>query len=125
MTFWKIHLIIILYLLLISYYIPEEHIHEWNSTSGMYPRMAKEAREEGFTDIAALFDMVTEIERTHEERFLALLKNLENKEVFQKSEATVWECRNCGHQFEGTNAPLMCPVCKHPQSYFEVKKINY
>ena len=87
--------------------------------------MAKEAREEGFTEIAALFDMVTEIERTHEERFLALLKNLQENGVFKKEEKTVWECRNCGHKHEGNNAPLMCPVCKHPQAYFEVLKINY
>jgi rubrerythrin len=94
-------------------------------TSGMYPRFAKIAEEEGFLDIANQFRMVAEIERHHEERFRALLKNLENGEVFKRSENKVWECRNCGHTAEGTNAPDVCPVCAHPQSYFEIHKENY
>ena len=94
-------------------------------TSGMYPRMAREAEEEGFTDVAKLFRMVADIERTHEERFRSLLKNIENKEVFEKPEEKVWECRNCGHKHIGNGAPDVCPVCSHPQSYFEVQKENY
>lgn len=99
--------------------------YEWISPSGMYPTFAREAEEEGFTTIAALFKMVADIEKTHEERFRALLKNIEQKEVFQKAEETVWECKNCGHLHYGTEAPTVCPVCNHPQSYFEVRKQNY
>ena len=91
----------------------------------MYPRMAREAEEEGFHDLARQFRMVAEIERTHEERYRALLKNIETNKVFAKDEEKVWECRNCGHQVVGTNAPDVCPVCNHPQSYFEVHKENY
>ena len=91
----------------------------------MYPRMAREAEEEGFTALAAQFRMVAEIERTHEERYRALLANLESNNVFEKSEEVVWECRNCGHQVTGKKAPQICPVCAHPQSYFEVHKVNY
>ena len=91
----------------------------------MYPRMAREAEEEGFLELAAKFRMVAEIERTHEERFLALLKNIEENLVFKKEEETTWECRNCGHIHTGANAPEICPVCKHPKSYFEVRKENY
>ena len=91
----------------------------------MYPRMAREAEEEGFHNLAAMFRMVAEIERTHEERFRALLKNIETEKVFSKEEETLWECRNCGHQVVGTDAPKVCPVCAHPQSYFEVNKKNY
>lgn len=91
----------------------------------MYPKYAREAEEEGFHDLAKQFKMVADIEKTHEERYRALIKNLEEKKVFEKAEEVVWECRNCGHLVIGTNAPQVCPVCKHPQSYFEVRKENY
>lgn len=91
----------------------------------MYPKFAKEAEEEGFFDLAKLFRMVADIERHHEERFRALIKNLEQTEVFKKQEETIWECRNCGHLVSGTDAPEVCPVCNHPQSYFEVRAENY
>ena len=100
-------------------------IYEWAGTSGMYPRMAREAEEEGFTELAEMFRKVAEIERHHEERFLALLKNIEEGTVFKKNEETVWKCINCGHIHTGENAPEVCPVCAHPQSYFEVHKENY
>ena len=96
--------------------------YEWTD---MYARMAKEADEEGFTELAAQFRAVAAIEKTHEERYRALLKNIEMKEVFEKSGVAVWECRNCGHIVVGTKAPELCPVCKHPQAYFEVRKENY
>ena len=95
---------------------------EWTD---MYERMAKEAEEEGFTALAARFRMVGAIEKRHEERYRALLHNVEAQEVFAKSEVKVWECRNCGHIVVGTKAPQVCPVCLHPQSYFEVHKENY
>ena len=95
---------------------------EWTD---MYERMAKEAEEEGFTALAARFRMVGAIEKRHEERYRALLHNVEAQEVFAKSEVKVWECRNCGHIVVGTAAPQVCPVCLHPQSYFEVHKENY
>ncbi len=95
---------------------------EWTD---MYDRMAREADEEGFHDLAEQFRGVAAIEKTHEERYRALLKNVETKAVFEKSEVQVWECRNCGHIVVGTKAPEVCPVCKHPQSYFEVHKENY
>ena len=95
---------------------------EWTD---MYERMAKEAEEEGFTALAARFRMVGAIEKRHEERYRALLHNVEAQEVFAKSEVKVWECRNCGHIVVGTKAPAVCPVCLHPQSYFEVHKENY
>ena len=91
----------------------------------MYATFAKEAKEEGFDDIAALFEMVADIEKHHEERYRALLNNVETKEVFEKSEVKVWECRNCGHICVGTKAPETCPVCNHPQSYFELNAKNY
>ena len=91
----------------------------------MYPTFAREAEEEGFTELAEKFRMVAEIERHHEERYRALIKNLENGEVFKKGEEKVWECRNCGHHHIGTDAPKVCPVCNHPQAYFEVKAENY
>lgn len=87
--------------------------------------MAQEAEEEGFTELAKQFRMVAEIERHHEERFLALLRNIENDAVFKKDEEKVWECRNCGHHYVGNEAPGVCPVCAHPQAYFEVNKANY
>ncbi len=95
---------------------------EWTD---MYERMAKDAEEEGFTELAAQFRGVAAIEKTHEERYRALLKNVETKAVFEKSGVTIWECRNCGHIIVGVTAPDVCPVCKHPQAYFEVRKENY
>ena len=91
----------------------------------MYPTFAREAEEEGFTELARKFRAVAEIERTHEERYRALLKNLEEGTVFEKAEETIWECRNCGHLVSGKKAPGVCPVCNHPQSFFEVRKENY
>ncbi len=96
--------------------------YEWTD---MYDRMAQEADEEGFTEIAEKFRMVAAIERSHEERYRALLNNVEMQAVFEKSEETMWECRNCGHLVMGKKAPEVCPVCAHPQSYFEVRKENY
>ena len=95
---------------------------EWTD---MYERMAKDAEEEGFTELAAQFRGVAAIEKAHEERYRALLKNVETKAVFEKSGVTIWECRNCGHIVVGTKAPEVCPVCKHPQAFFEVRKENY
>ena len=95
---------------------------EWTD---MYARMAREADEEGFHDLAEKFRGVAAVEKAHEERYLALLKNVKEDTVFSKPEATVWECRNCGHLVEGKDAPGVCPVCDHPQSFFEVRKENY
>ena len=95
---------------------------EWTD---MYERMAKEAEEEGFKAIAIKFRMVGAIEKEHEKRYLALLNNIEMQKVFEKCEETMWECRNCGHLVIGKKAPQVCPVCAHPQSYFEVRKENY
>ena len=96
--------------------------YEWTD---MYDKFAKEAEEEGFTAIAAKFRMVAKIEKSHEERYLALLNNVEMQNVFEKSEEVMWECRNCGHLVIGKKAPQVCPVCAHPQSFFEVRKENY
>ena len=96
--------------------------YEWTD---MYDRMAKEADEEGFTELAEQFRGVAAIEKMHEERYRALLHNVEVMEVFRKSGVTMWECRNCGHLVVGTEAPEICPVCLHAQSYFEVRKENY
>lgn len=96
--------------------------YEWTD---MYAEFAETAEKEGFPELAAKFRMVGEIEKHHEERYRALLKNVETAEVFAKSEVKVWECRNCGHIVVGTNAPAVCPVCNHPQSYFEVHAENY
>ena len=96
--------------------------YEWTD---MYEGFAKEAEEEGFTELAVKFRMVAEIEKHHEERYRALLKNLEAAEVFAKSSVKVWECRNCGHIVVGMEAPQVCPVCAHPQSYFEISAENY
>ena len=96
--------------------------YEWTD---MYENFAKVAEEEGFVELAKKFRAVGEIEKHHEERYRALLKNVETKQVFEKSEVKVWECRNCGHIVVGTKAPDVCPVCDHPQSYFEVKNENY
>lgn len=95
---------------------------EWTD---MYERMAKEAEEEGFQQLAEKFRGVGAIEKTHEERYRALLKNVETRQVFEKSGVQIWECRNCGHIVAGTEAPKVCPVCNYPQSYFEVRKENY
>ena len=96
--------------------------YEWTD---MYDGFAKTADEEGFHDLAEKFRAVAAIEKHHEERYRALLHNMEMKEVFEKSEGKVWECRNCGHIVVGTKAPDVCPVCAHPQSYFEVHAENY
>ena len=96
--------------------------YEWTD---MYEGFAKTAEEEGFPELAAKFRAVGEIEKHHEERYRALLKNIETAQVFEKSEVKVWECRNCGHIVIGTKAPEVCPVCNHPQSYFEVHEENY
>ena len=96
--------------------------HEWTD---MYEGFAKTAEEEGFPELAEKFRMVGEIEKHHEERYRKLLANVEEKKVFEKSGVTVWECRNCGHIVIGTKAPDVCPVCEHPQSYFEVHEENY
>ena len=95
---------------------------EWTD---MYDRMAREADEEGFHDLAAQFRGVAAIEKAHEERYRALLSNVEAKKVFERSDVQVWECRNCGHIVVGMKAPEVCPVCYHPQSYFELRKENY
>ena len=96
--------------------------YEWTD---MYESFAKTAEEEGFTELAAKFRGVAAIEKHHEERYRALLKNIELQQVFEKSEVKIWECRNCGHIVAGTKAPDVCPVCNHPQSYFEVAAENY
>ena len=91
----------------------------------MYDGFAKTAEEEGFHDLSAKFRLVAAIEKSHEERYRALLKNVKTAEVFAKSEVKVWECRNCGHIVVGKKAPEVCPTCNHPQSYFEVRAENY
>ena len=91
----------------------------------MYARMAKDAREEGFKDIAAHFEMVGKIEKGHEERYRKLLSNIEGDLVFSREGDTIWQCSNCGHIVIGKKAPGVCPVCSHPQSYFEIYKENY
>ena len=96
--------------------------YEWTD---MYEGFAKTAEAEGFSELAAKFRAVGEIEKKHEERYRALLKNVEMQEVFKKSEVKVWECRNCGHIVVGTKVPQMCPVCAHPQAYFELNAENY
>mgnify|MGYP000870264499 CR=1 FL=1 len=96
--------------------------YEWTD---MYERFAKDAEEEGFTVLANQFRMVAAIEKAHEERYRKLLSNVEMQQVFEKSEMTIWECRNCGHLVMGKKAPEVCPVCGHPKSFFEVRKQNY
>ena len=96
--------------------------YEWTD---MYEDFAKTADEEGFHELAAKFKLVAKIEKHHEERYRALLKNIENNEVFEKSSVKVWECRNCGHIVVGVKAPQICPTCAHPQSFFEVSAENY
>ena len=96
--------------------------YEWTD---MYEGFAKTAEEEGFVELAARFRLVAAVEKHHEERYRALLKNVETLSVFEKSDVKVWECRNCGHIIVGTKAPEVCPTCNHPQSYFEVLAENY
>ena len=96
--------------------------YEWTD---MYSKFAQDAREEGFDEIAALFEGVAKIEKEHEERYLKLLANIENGLVFSKDGETIWQCRNCGHIHIGKNAPEVCPVCDHPQAHFQVKPENY
>ncbi len=96
--------------------------YEWTE---MYKNFAQDAEEEGFKDLARQFRMVAQIEKAHEERFRALLDNVENKKVFAKEEESKWECRNCGHLMIGKKAAKICPVCAHPQGFFEVRKENY
>ena len=98
---------------------------EYGEWTDMYAKMAEEAEEEGFKAIAAKFRAVAKVEKAHEERYLALLHNVEMQKVFEKSEEVMWECRNCGHLVIGKKAPQVCPVCAHPQAYFEVRKNNY
>ena len=96
--------------------------YEWTD---MYDGFAKTAEEEGFHELAAKFRLVAAIEKHHEERYRALLENVETAQVFEKSEVKIWECRNCGHLVVGTKAPELCPTCAHPQAYFEVREENY
>ena len=96
--------------------------YEWTD---MYPSFAKEAREEGFEQIAALFEAVAAIEKEHEERYRKLLANVQGGLVFSRDEDQIWQCRNCGHIVVGKKAPEVCPVCAHPQSYFQIKAENY
>ena len=96
--------------------------YEWTD---MYDKMAEEAREEGFNDVAFLFEAVGKIEKEHEARFKKLLENVENGLVFSKDDDRIWKCRNCGHIVIGNQAPEICPVCKHPKAFFEIKAENY
>ena len=96
--------------------------YEWTD---MYSTFAKEAEEEGFLELATKFRLVAAIEKSHEERYRALLTNVETQAVFAKSDIKVWECRNCGHLMVGKSAPELCPTCAHPKAYFEVRKENY
>lgn len=96
--------------------------YEWTD---MYEGFAKTAEDEGFHELAVRFRLIAAIEKHHEERYRALLKNVEMKEVFEKSEVKVWECRNCGHIIVGTKAPEICPACNHPKAYFEIHAENY
>ncbi|WP_406038573.1 rubrerythrin [Succinimonas sp.] len=96
--------------------------HEWTD---MYERMAREAEEEGFAELAEQFRGVAAIEKHHEERYRKLLQNIKNQEVFEKAGVHIWECRNCGHIVVGTKAPEVCPVCNHPRSFFEISAENY
>ncbi len=98
-----------------------EH-YEWTD---MYAGFAKDAREEGFNEIAAVFENVAKIEKAHEARYLDLMKNVAECSVFKKPEIKVWKCRNCGHLLESDSAPDICPTCKHPKSYFELRAVNW
>ena len=95
---------------------------EWTD---LYPEFAKIAQEEGFKEVALVFNLIAKVEKAHEERFSTLFKNLEEGKVFKRGEKVVWKCRNCGFLHEGTVAPQMCPACQHPQAYFEIKETNY
>ncbi len=101
--------------------IAGEH-YEWTE---MYPRMAKEAREEGWEEIARMLERIAEVEKRHEERYQKLLNNLEKGEVFKRDGKVYWKCRNCGYIYEGTEAPEFCPTCAHPRAYFELLAENY
>ena len=96
--------------------------YEWTE---MYSEFAKVAKEEGFTQIAALFEMVAKIEKEHEERYRALIANIKENKVFERGEQQAWQCANCGHIHFGTKAPEVCPVCNHPKAYFQIKATNY
>lgn len=96
--------------------------YEWTD---MYKRMAEEAKEEGFAAIARHFELVADVEKHHEERYLTLLKNVEEGMVFSRQDEKVWKCLECGHIHTGKNAPELCPVCKHPQAFFEIEAVNY
>lgn len=100
----------------------EGEMFEWTE---MYKRMAKEARDEGFDEIAEHFESVGNVEKQHEERYRKLLSNVKEGIVFSRENDMIWQCRNCGHIVIGKNAPLVCPVCDHPQSYFQIKAENY
>ena len=96
--------------------------YEWTD---MYAEMAKTAREEGFPEIAAQMEGVAAVEKEHEERYRKLAQNIKEGKVFERDEDVLWQCSNCGHQFVGKKAPEICPVCKHPQAYFQIKAENY
>lgn len=96
--------------------------YEWTT---MYKNFAEDAKAEGFTELAAMFELVADIEKTHDERYQALLKNFEEGKVFLKDGTVIWRCRNCGHIHVGKNAPELCPVCKHPKAFFEIAAENY
>ena len=96
--------------------------YEWTD---MYARFARDAKDEGFDTIAALFELVGKIEKEHEERYMTFLKKKKNGTVFEKTEKVIWECSNCGHTYESETAPELCPVCKHPKAYFYIKAKNY
>lgn len=96
--------------------------YEWTT---MYTTFAKEAREEGFDRIADIFESVAKIEKEHEKLYLSLLKSINDRTVFEKPETNLWQCSNCGYIFEGKEAPSVCPVCSHPQGYFQIKPTNY
>lgn len=98
---------------------------ELEESEDMYPRMAQEAREEGFPEIASMLEGIGEIEAAHKKRYLKLLEEVESKTFFAKAEPVVWRCRNCGHLHEAAAAPELCPVCKHPQAYFELVEDHY
>lgn len=103
-------------------YAADGEKEEWTE---LYPEFAKIAREEGFPEVATAFEMISKVEKFHEERYRKLLSNIENNTVFKKDEAVIWKCGNCGFIFEGTEAPELCPACVHPKSYFEVFCENY
>jgi len=98
---------------------------ENEETTSMYPRMAKEARAEGFDDIARAFEGIGRVEATHRDRYRKLLENVEAKRAFQRPDPVTWHCRNCGFVVTAVGAPVQCPICKHPQSYFEIAKSNF